>query len=71
MLRDARWSGTPLAALIMASALVTPVTYLSTPVSAPTHALWGSEEGPLLVLIGVVGALAAVMPGRSLPRSPR
>ncbi|MCR8670959.1 hypothetical protein [Agrococcus sp. HG114] len=65
-LRRAGWGGTALAWLVLAGALVTPVSYLSTPVDAPTHALWGSE-GPLLIVIGIVGVLAAITAGPRWP----
>lgn len=58
-LRRARWGGSLLAWSVIAGAVVTPVSYLSTPVDAPTHALWGSE-GPLLILVGIFGIAAAV-----------
>lgn len=58
-LRRARWGGSLLAWSVIAGAVVTPVSYLSTPAEAPTHVLWGSE-GPLLILVGIFGVVAAV-----------
>ncbi|SDR90951.1 hypothetical protein [Agrococcus carbonis] len=52
------WGGRVLAALVLAGAVVTPASYLSTPEESPLHALWGSE-GPLLVLVGLAGIAAA------------
>jgi len=65
-LRHAGWGGSTLAWLVLAGAAVTPISYLSTPVDAPMHALWGSE-GPLLIAIGAAGVLAAATAGRRWP----
>ncbi|UOW01389.1 hypothetical protein [Agrococcus sp. SCSIO52902] len=58
-LRRARWGGTVFAVTVLLGAIITPVSYLSTPPTAPLHVLWGAE-GPLLVVIGLAGVLAAV-----------
>jgi hypothetical protein len=58
-LRRAGWGGTAMAWAILAGAVVSPVSYLSTPEESPLHMLWGSE-GPLLVVIGLLGVPAAI-----------
>ncbi|WP_306231825.1 hypothetical protein [Agrococcus beijingensis] len=68
-LRRAGWGGALLAWAVLAGTIVSPVSYLSTPPGSPLHALWGSE-GPLLVVIGLVGVLAAVT-ARGWPRGAR
>lgn len=66
-LRRAGWGGALLAWSIVLGAPITAISYLSTPVDAPLHALWGAE-GPWLVGIGLLGVAAAVTAGRSWPR---
>lgn len=65
-LRRAGWGGSLLCWLVLAGAVVTPISYLSTLADAPTHALWGSE-GPLLVAVGLAGVLAAITAGCRWP----
>lgn len=66
-LRRAGWGGSLLAWLVVAGAVVSPVSYLSADERAPLHALWGSESS-LLVAIGAAGIAAAVTAGRDWPR---
>jgi hypothetical protein len=66
-LRRAGWGGRLLASLVLAGAVVTPLSYLGAPEGSPTHALWGSE-GPLLVAIGIAGAITAATAPRRWPR---
>jgi hypothetical protein len=68
-LRRAGWGGAVLVWAILAGTVVSPVSYLSTPAESPLHALWGSE-GPLLVVIGLLGVLAAVT-AQGWPRGAR
>jgi hypothetical protein len=57
-LRRAGWGGIVMLTSVLAGTVVSPLSYLGTPESSPLHALWGSE-GPLLVVIGFAGLLAA------------
>lgn len=58
-LRRAGWGGVVLLVTVLAGAVVSPLSYLGTPESSPLHPLWGAE-GPLLALVGLAGAIAAI-----------
>jgi hypothetical protein len=65
-LRRAHWGGHVLAWSVLAGAVVSPLSYLGTPEDSALHPLWGAE-GPLLVVVGIAGALAAISADRRWP----
>ncbi|MDQ2697574.1 MAG: hypothetical protein M3Y46_02140 [Actinomycetota bacterium] len=57
------WRGRLFGVLILATGLVSLLSYLNHPVDAPLHELWGAEAFGLM-LIGVAGVIAAFAPRR-------
>ncbi|MFC8680133.1 hypothetical protein ACFT30_01335 [Microbacterium ureisolvens] len=69
-LHRAGWGGITMGWTILATAPITALSYLSTPVDAPLHFLWGAEALGLLA-ISLTGLLAAFSAGRRWGRSAR
>ncbi len=69
-LRHASGGGRALAWLVIAGAVVSPLSYLGSPEDSPLHVLWGSESY-LLMAIGAAGVAAGCTAGRRWSRSSR